>query len=172
MAHTRARRAELAKLIPEYYLSDKRLTIPAVADHFNLSNSTIARYLHKSGIEMRNSWSREPAVVDGMKLCRICNQWKDAKLHFYRRHNGRPYTYCKPCDKTRATRVNSVNRKKKRMRQEKFRDAAKRANIEARLLLKDAVSFIKQISDYAPIVNQIEAFFINEKNTLQLLEMI
>lgn len=171
MANTRARRAELARLIPEYYLSDKRITTAAAAAYFKMSDSTIRRYLLMANVPIRNTWSRKLSIVDGKKFCPICKQTKVAATEFYSRASGRPYTYCKICDKARSVAACRRNRRVVSDRKKRVREMVRKNNIEARMLLKDAVAFIREISDYAPIVDRIETFFISEKNMLNLLEL-
>lgn len=171
MANTRARRAELVKLISEYYLSDKRITTAAAAAYFRVSDSTIRRYLLLANVPIRNTWSRKLSVVDGKKFCPICKQTKVVATEFYSRVSGRPYTYCKVCDKARSVATCRRNRRAISDRKKRLKEMVRKNNIEARLLLKDAATFIREISDYAPIVDRIESFFISEKNMLNLLEV-
>lgn len=165
-----SRRAELLRLVPKYYLSDNRITTASAATKFGVSDSTIRRYLILAKVPIRNTWSRKAAVIDGKKLCPICKVIKPVSTGYYLRARGSPYTYCKDCDRVRAVLCCKKSRHIKAQRKLKIKDAIRKSNIEARELLKEAAYFIKQISDYAPIVDRIESFFISEKNMLTLLE--
>lgn len=59
---------------------------------------------------MNRRTRRTPAVVDGKRQCRMCDQWLEVTQNFYPRKTGGYLSYCKTCDKKAAVTRDRRNR--------------------------------------------------------------
>ena len=134
-----------------------------VAEMMMVSPATVRRYLHYAGVPMRKKWSKDDGFQsNGDKKCPMCNKWKGAG-DYYSRKAGGLYSYCKPCDRDRAVKVQKKNREVKRSQSQVIRDERRRHNKRSRSLLLDALQLIDYHFPDVDVAYDIKAHLENGK---------
>lgn len=147
-------RAAKAQRARELY--EGGMSFADVGKRLGMHEVNARRLAKRAGAMMRKRWDPDNGVKGGEKQCPICEKWKPVK-EFYQRSDGKPYSYCKPCDKARAVETSKRSRDAQRRAKETRARERRRHNSQTRKLLLDAMRVIAEEYPEHEMVHEIEA---------------